>query len=807
MLQVSYPGVYVQEVPSGVRTITGVSTSIGAFIGRASKGPIDRAVRLLGYADFERRFGAPHAKSDLAHAVRLFFENGGTDCYVVRVAHNARKADVTLNTLGTPPGTPVLVARAKDAGAWGNQLRVEVSYDTPAPDDTFAVRVVQVDGDTEVASEEFIGLTMNQAAPRYAPTFVTQSSALIDLELEGAFDMTTELAAAPDGYSEARRPLPSAIGDFRDALNDLVHAAAAADVRSRFEMSVNDGPYFAIDLRADPTWTAFTGDRTAVATEIQSRINSQLGAVAPGVTVGVSFETVHGTVTVMRITSNAAAPQSAVRVRRASSNDLAAPLMLGLDQGGVEPTKYGAIRPAPSATLFTDDADTLAALQQQDFDRITVSGVDVDLRDSGGVSALETTGATDRWYVDDGSVDVHDHNDGVREKLNILAAAINSAASVPARAEVWGYRLALVPTEGTVNSTVTVATSNAGGGGLVDLSGNFTENTRQYALGNSGASPFQDGPGQTGLDDDGNPPDSSDYLGSAVDQSGMHALDPVDLFNLMVLPGDEDVAADVVESLWGPLSVYCQSRRAFLVMDPPAAWTSAATGQPAVVQDTSLINTLRASLVKDHAAIFYPRLLIRVNGVQRTIGPAGAIAGLMARTDASRGVWKAPAGIEAGVRGIAGLNVELTDAQNGVLNKKGVNCIRVFPNGIVNWGARTLDGDDDFGSEWKYVPIRRLALFLEESLYRGTRWVVFEPNDEPLWANIRLNINAFMNSLFRQGAFQGASPREAYFVKCDSETTTQDDRNRGIVNILVGFAPLKPAEFVVISIQQIAGDL
>jgi len=109
--------------------------------------------------------------------------------------------------------------------------------------------------------------------------------------------------------------------------------------------------------------------------------------------------------------------------------------------------------------------------------------------------------------------------------------------------------------------------------------------------------------------------------------------------------------------------------------------------------------------------------------------------------------------------------------------------------------------------EYKYVPVRRLALYIEESLYRGTQWVVFEPNDEPLWAQIRLNIGAFMHGLFRQGAFQGKTPRDAYFVKCDKETTTQNDIDLGIVNIVVGFAPLKPAEFVIIKIQQIAGKI
>jgi phage tail sheath protein FI len=157
---------------------------------------------------------------------------------------------------------------------------------------------------------------------------------------------------------------------------------------------------------------------------------------------------------------------------------------------------------------------------------------------------------------------------------------------------------------------------------------------------------------------------------------------------------------------------------------------------------------------------------------------------------------------------VRGMTYGLTDPENGVLNPLGLNCFRTFPiYGPVSWGARTLVGSDAEGSEWKYVPVRRTALMLEESLFRGTKWVVFEPNDASLWAQIRLNVGAYLHSLFRLGAFQGSSPREAYYVKCDAETTTQDDINKGIVNIEVGFAPLKPAEFVVITIKQIAGQL
>jgi uncharacterized protein len=209
--------------------------------------------------------------------------------------------------------------------------------------------------------------------------------------------------------------------------------------------------------------------------------------------------------------------------------------------------------------------------------------------------------------------------------------------------------------------------------------------------------------------------------------------------------------------------------------------------------------------VNDHAAIYWPGVAVSTNGTTKFIDPSGSIAGLMARTGSNRGVWKAPAGLEATIRGVRGVQYPMSDPENGVINPEAVNAIRVFPNGIVSWGARTVAGFND--SDYKYIPVRRLALFIEESLYRGLKFAVFEPNDEPLWAQIRLAAGAFMNNLFRQGAFQGQKTSDAYFVKVDSETTTQNDINLGIVNVVVGFAPLKPAEFVVITIQQKAGQV
>ncbi len=795
-VQVSYPGVYIEEIPSGVHTITGVSTSIAAFFGRTNKGPINKAVRVLSLSDFSREFGGGHPDSKIGQSVRQFFDNGGADCYVVRLAHLPAAADVTLENLA---GNPVLRVTAKYAGNWGNAIFLEVSYDTPNPDETFTLRVFHREGETIIASEEFANLSMDPNAPRYAEAFINNSSQLIKV------DDVAAGASAVTGYSESRRPIDSTtIANFRAELNNLIHPPGLnPPVFSKFIMRVNDGPPIPIDLRVDPTWTQFTGNIGAVLTEINLRLTSQLPA---GVAVTASWETVTGNVVVLRITSNTAGPNKhSVRIFRAPSNDLAGPLMLGVDQGGIELVRFSDFRPAPTATiLLTSSINTLAALQQDAFNQIVVAGTPVNFG-----AALQTTGAAAAWYVDAAAASINNNRDGVREKLRIVAKRINDTPGLAARAEVWGYHLALVPIVGTINATADVTTGNQGGGGTNIGTGAvpaslFTLNTRQYALGTAGASAFQTGAGAIGRDDDGNPLELADFTGSELDQTGFHALDSVDIFNLMVLPEDAQVNEAFYLQLVGPASIYCQQHRAFLLMDAPRSWTSA-TGRP--VATSIEVNALRALVIKDYSAVFYPRVVYSENGLRKLIGPAGIIAGLCARIDTTRGVWKAPAGVEADLRGVLDLEVNLTDKENGVLNKLGANCLRKFPAGIVNWGARTMDGSDDIGSEWKYIPIRRLALFLEESLFRGTKWIVFEPNDEPLWAKIRLNINAFMMDLFRKGAFQGSTPDKAFYVKCDGETTTQNDRNLGIVNIEVGFAPLKPAEFVIIKIQQIAGDL
>ncbi|HCA88390.1 MAG TPA: phage tail protein [Streptomyces sp.] len=301
---------------------------------------------------------------------------------------------------------------------------------------------------------------------------------------------------------------------------------------------------------------------------------------------------------------------------------------------------------------------------------------------------------------------------------------------------------------------------------------------------------------------DGDPPGPRYLIGSEAGKTGLQALRDVDDVNLLSLP--ELAAYESTEDMVTVLSAaeaLCEERRIFLLVDAPASWVGVDSARAGI----GAFDPVRSN----YAGLYFPQLRMAdpLTGRLRSFPPSGAIAGVIARTDSERGVWKAPAGTEARLAGVRSLTVQLTDRENGLLNPLGVNCLRTFPVvGSLVWGARTLEGADGLDSEWKYVPVRRLALHVEESLYRGLRWVVFEPNNEPLWQQIRLDASSFLHTLFRQGAFKGGTPREAYFVKCDEETTTAADIAEGVVNVVVGIAPVKPAEFVVVKIQQIAGQ-
>lgn len=659
----TYPGVYIEEIPSGVRPVVGVATSIAAFIGPFRKGPADAAVQIFSMADFEREYGGLERNSEATYGIQQFFVNGGTEAWVVRVAHDGSgpgtpTAAATSNTTPTNQpqlaGTGIVNVRAGrrvrgqsflSPGGWGDNLRIEVDYNTDDPTSTFNLGIseVRTDGDrtTVLQTEVFRNLTMVADTPNNAIEVVNQGSRLVQLDRTGL----PALPAAPDNR-------PAATGTLGGSLQGVALPA--------------DGAAFNVTY------------------QIQA---------SPAVTVNGTLQ------------FNGAAIASHVQLR---------------------PVIEQAIRRAAQDAGVPDAQKPLLA------------GATVQLIGAG------TAANPYRYYVQAGR--------GARP----------------------------------FNPRTTLTFGGAGATAARLAGGTVSANFQQLPLG--------------GGTDGTLPVPATVIQGSRAAKTGLYALEDVDLFNILCIPDVQALSDSDVRAVYTEAEAYAEERRAMLIVDIPADVRTLDHIQAWLTENESLRHP--------NAALYYPRVNVpdRLNQNRpRSLAASGTLAGLWARTDAQRGVWKAPAGTEARLRGVESLDYRLTDQQNGALNPLGVNCLRNFPvYANICWGARTLEGADVIASDWKYLPVRRTTLFIEESLFRGTKWVVFEPNDEPLWAQIRLNIGAFMQDLFRQGAFQGTTPREAYFVKCDSETTTQTDIDNGIVNIEVGFAPLKPAEFVIIRIQQIA---
>ena len=480
-------------------------------------------------------------------------------------------------------------------------------------------------------------------------------------------------------------------------------------------------------------------------------------------------------------------------------------------------TQSGSTGKRPAQTGSASAAITNASATSHPWGVAAGDVLTVSLNNAGGNTALGTTsGLPNPAPADLGSL-----ASAIQSQLRALKYTSGPQSGKPALPN------AVASVVGSASGTAyVVVESGTNPGDVLALTGSLaskmgfataTENVQQYALGGTafaaqalpGANRMQ---GSDGTWDPTKPPSlwatttgiAEGLIGDQNAKTGIYALLDVDLFNILCIPATINLSDTDVAAVATAATSLCQTRRAMYLLDVPG---DVADTVPQII--AWLDNN--AGLRSPNAALYFPRTDIPepLNQLRlRKIAPSGTVAGLWARTDGTRGVWKAPAGTTATLTGVPQLEYKLTDPENGVLNPLAINCLRTFPiYGPVCWGARTLNGADQMADQWKYIPIRRLALYIEGSLYRGTQWVVFEPNDTPLWAQIRLNVGTFMQTLFRQGAFQGSTPAQAYFVLCDSTTNPQASINQGIVNIVVGFAPLVPAEFVVISIQQMAGQL
>lgn len=657
MVTPTYPGVYVEEVSSGVRPITAASTSTAAFIGQAQKGSLSDAVRIFNFTQFQNLYGDFVPGNYLAYAVYQYFNNGGSQCYIVRVgSDSALPANIAINDrVATPDTEESLTIEAASPGVWGNEIEVRITNGSNQPGNEFNLQVF-LEGDT-TPRETFENLSMVPDAANFADTVVSSSG-----YIRVTVNQANTNATAGTSVASAAPVLPPPAGE------------------TQLQIDIDGDGYQTIDLQ---------------------------NAVAAGVVPDLTTE----------------------------ANVVAALNAIVQGDGGAG---------LPGLTRNHTSTD------QASFDNFTASMV-------GGVLVL-TAGTSHAG-----------------SSVNVIPG--------PGTQDITGY-LRIGQINGgveTIGGAVTRPVANTDAPPLTAIP--------RYFVGDHDVSADPVLSVQAGND---GPPITSDqpYI------DAFQRLNNIDDVSIICVPGIGSPAV-VSEGM-----NYCQNRSlsdCFFIGDMSQDIDE-------VAEAHNFVSNI--SPKNSYGAVYMPWLLaLDPAGGSEPVAlpPSGYIAGLYAKTDARRGVWKAPAGTETGIAGATGLIANLTDVEQGLLNPDpyNVNVIRQFAAaGRVAWGARTQTTD----AEWRYVPVRRMAIFLRVSIYRGIQWAVFEPNDEPLWKQLRQNITSFMMPLYRQGAFQGSSAEQAFFVKCDSETTTQDDINNGIVNVLVGFAPLKPAEFVIVKISQKAGQ-
>jgi phage tail sheath protein FI len=723
----TYPGVYIEEVPSSVRTISGVATSITAFVGRALRGPIDKPLRISSWGDFERKYGGLWRDSTLSYAVQQYYQNGGVDAVIVRLASGAATPAALASTA---TGTETWTFQATEGGAAGNSITIAITTAASDPTNTnlFDITIsngvdpddVVVDVDlTTLNPGDSIGangwITVEGAIPPLRPNAVAAQSLT-----NGADAATATATLSGETFTAATT------GAGGNLLRASVSAATDTDplhYNLLIELLDDDGDLLASALYEN---------------------------VVPGGAWPAAPTLVGTTDHLLDTISNPNAPAT-------RPADGTAPFTLGSNVERASATVGITVTTAGLLPLVAASPGRWGNSLQAAFDLNTNNTTDTDLFN---VIIRE---------VNSGGTEVS------RETFRNVSVNAASSRFVKSVLEEQSQLVRLATAASYTRPPGTAVGSSA----LTWLS--FTSGS------------------------DGAPLTTLDYtpLSGEANKAGIYRLELADLFNLLVIPPPTP-GTDTAVAVWSAATTYCKARRAMLIVDAPVGWVSK-DNVTAGLDGLGLSGNDATN-----AAIYWPQIQFADPLQEFRLAPfpaGGAVAGIMARTDSQRGVWKAPAGIDATISGARGLSVSTTDLEQGQINPLGVNVLRAFPViGTVVWGARTLRGSDMVASEWKYVPVRRLALYIEESLYRGSKWAVFEGNDERLWAQLRLNIGSFMQNLFRQGAFQGTSARDAYLVKCDAETTTQSDIDRGVVNVVVGFLPLKPAEFVILKISQLAGQ-
>lgn len=773
-----HPGVYIEEIPSGSRPIEASSTSVTAFVGRVPKGPVGEAVLIQTRDEYVRDFGDIASEDDaMGLAVRAFYLNGGKDAYICRLASEDPPTAAAASTVQGQDvgGQNVIAIRATSVGEWGNDVYYRI---VKADQDAlmFDLEVGHQEDGEFVVDETFSGLTMNDQDDNYALTAVNGNSDYVEIALEPAADADD----AAEQYQQG-----SLTGGEMDGAND----AFSANMSGQTSLTLNINGLGARQVTIDAATLGLAGadnqtDGDAVAAAIQTAVTAfGLQAAYTGFTCGYAGQR-------FSLTSGEEGPSSGVTVYDGDGG--------GGDLGGFlrlsslsRATLTGAALDDANDMLFsTGIAGTVTLeLNVDDHGNETVSLLDADLGLEGG----------------------HDADAGrVAQAIRDAVRAINTSVAAYKDFDCeydTGTNRFILTSGSSASRTSSLTVTNDPLPALAGLLGlNAADTTLvegreiehgtarvipQQVLGTLEAGEQLQGGGEAA-------PASADYS-SFFNQTLRKVRD----VGIIVLSGEYWAADGSGSAIVSAALAHCEAmkNRILLVSPPPNVELEQAAQVDQMALPTSTYSVLYYPWIKV-ANPFYNAETNPNADTTLTIAPSAFAAGMMAKIDGRRGVWKAPAGVETQLLGIAGLEFTVEDGEQDQLNPLGVNCIRTLPGfGSVIWGSRTLSTKAD--PEWRYVPVRRTAIFIERSIYEGIQWAVFEPNDHRLWASLRTNIDSFMNGLFRGGAFQGEKASDAYFVRCGlGDTMTQGDIDRGQVIVIVGFAPRKPAEFVIVRIQQ-----
>lgn len=785
MPQYLAPGVYIEEMP-GPKPFQAVGTATGAFIGIAERGPIGEAKLVTNWTQFVDTFGGFIPAGYLAYAVNQFFTEGGTKCWVVRtchynyaatpVAHLASTGNITLkDTASTPADT--LKVEALTPGSWSDHVWIEIAN---AKKDPAKFRLVVwfkgavVESYEELTKDNIIGAIGGSS--QYIKIAHEGTSTAQPKRSEVPFLDQGTLPKATLGITALDGGLVVGVTHQGTDKFNLVVAQSGIVVERYVNLSMTDveqkingiSQYIKVRDLKSPN----SNNRPAATADTLNDSAAQPSLAVTALVSGLTLEIADG---------STPASMFNLRVHRGTAATTYTDLTMDTVESRIngvsrliEVKKLGTNRPSNTTAAITLHTHALAFFALSGGDDGLANGVQLNddaatpaatlkvyaFRDGVAVKVTNATSGAAKFKIAVllNGVEVETFDELI---MDAVEAAINGRSQY--------LEVVRMTTAGTEATTPDSANSNRPKN-TVDSGGNAISVTVP-----------------TGLED-------MDFIGDSATKNGLYAFDVVDDINILAIPdrpGDRDVIILAY--------TYCQNRKdCFFVADSaigldPQAVLAFKEGTGAFAG-----NALNSS----YSALYYPWVLTSdpLTGGSKLVPPSGAVVGTYSSTDVVRGVHKAPAGtIDGYLNSAVGVEYLATKGEQELLNPENINVIRSFPGiGIVVWGARTLSADP----EWRYVNIRRLLLFIEETIDENTQWVVFEPNDQSLWARLKRDVSAFLMDVWRSGALFGATAEEAFFVKIDTENNPPEARDAGRLVIDIGVAPVKPAEFVVFRITQ-----